>query len=141
MNATAERIVLDTDVASRLLRGTLTDEVAGRLVGAVPLLTFVTVGELLRGASHAGWGRRRVSTLNSWLADLPVIAGDSAIARRWGELTGSALRRGRPLPANDAWIAACCLVHEVPLATYNARDFAAIDTLTLIPAAPASGAP
>ena len=32
--------------------------------------------------------------------------------------------RGRPRPANDTWIAACCLVREVPLATLNIKDFA-----------------
>jgi hypothetical protein len=48
------------------------------------------------------------------------------MARRWGEITGRALRAGRPLPANDAWVAACCLSYGVPLATLNTRDFAAI---------------
>lgn len=38
--------MLDTDVVSRLLRGSLADDVAERLTGAVLLLTFVTVGEL-----------------------------------------------------------------------------------------------
>jgi len=34
------------------------------------------------------------------------------------------LLRGRPRPANDTWIAVCCLVCEVPLATLNIKDFA-----------------
>lgn len=134
MTTIAERVVLDTDVVSRLLRGSLTSDVAQRLEGAVLLITFVTVGELFRGALHARWGRRRIATLTSWLQNVPAIAGDPAVARRWGELTGSALRAGRPLPANDAWIAACCLVHDVPLATYNRRDLETIDALELIPA-------
>jgi predicted nucleic acid-binding protein len=29
----------------------------------------------------------------------------------------------RPRPANDTWIAACCLVRELPLATLNIKDF------------------
>jgi hypothetical protein len=32
--------------------------------------------------------------------------------------------RGRPRPFNDTWIAACCLVRELPLATFNHKDFA-----------------
>jgi predicted nucleic acid-binding protein len=35
----------------------------------------------------------------------------------------TALRRGRPRPANDSWIAACCLAHRFPLATFNVKDF------------------
>jgi len=31
---------------------------------------------------------------------------------------------GRPRPFNDTWIAACCLVRELPLATFNHKDFA-----------------
>ncbi|MBM7518308.1 hypothetical protein [Nocardioides nitrophenolicus] len=46
-------------------------------------------------------------------------------------------KRGRPRPANDAWIAACCLVHDVPLATLNVGhfgDFAEYEGLRLITA-------
>lgn len=134
MNATAERIVLDTDVVSRLLRGTLTEDLAARLIGLTVVITFVTAGELFRGAAHARWGGRRLATLTSWLDGVPLIPADAAVARRWGEVTGSALRSGRSLAANDAWIAACCLVHGLALATYNPRDFPAIDGLQLVTA-------
>lgn len=60
------------------------------------------------------------------------VHGCEAVARRWGELTGTALRAGRPLPANDAWIAACCLVHVLPLATYNPRHFSQVEGLQLV---------
>jgi toxin FitB len=39
------------------------------------------------------------------------------VAVRWGELQARAERRGRPRPVNDTWIAACCLVRDLPLAT------------------------
>jgi predicted nucleic acid-binding protein len=44
-------------------------------------------------------------------------------------------QRGRLRPANDTWIAACCLANELPLATVNTKDFAdfaAFDGLGLI---------
>ena len=59
--AIADAVVLDTDVASHLMRGTLPASVSGGLVGHTPAVTFVTVGELFRGAVHAGWGARRVA--------------------------------------------------------------------------------
>jgi len=31
--------------------------------------------------------------------------------------------RGRPRPKNDTWIAACRIVHDLPLATFNRKDF------------------
>lgn len=132
MSAIAERIVLDTDVVSRLLRGTVERDLAERLVGSTVLVTFVTVGELFRGARHARWGARRLATLSSWLDGVPMIPADVMVARQWGEVTGTALRLGQPLPANDAWIAACCLVHDLPLATYNPRDFTRVERLQLV---------
>lgn len=123
MTEAAERIVVDTDVASRLLRGTLDASMAARLGGAVLLLSFVTVGELLRGARHAGWGERRTSELETWLEAMPVIGGTRGISRQWGQITGAGMRTGRPHPANDGWVAACCLFHRLPLATGDVRHF------------------
>jgi predicted nucleic acid-binding protein len=40
-----------------------------------------------------------------------------------GQLTVEAERRGRARPINDTWIAACCLVADLPLATLNLKDF------------------
>lgn len=129
---TAEVIVLDTDVASHLMRGSLPETLAHRVRGMGLAVTFVTVGELYRGAAHARWGSRRLDALAAWLSPLPVLEGSAAVAERWGELTGKALRAGSPLPSNDAWIAACCLAHSAALATLNLRHYAEIDDLDLI---------
>ena len=45
------------------------------------------------------------------------------IAQTWGELVTFAERRGRPMPVNDSWIAACCIAHGLPLATHNTKDY------------------
>lgn len=131
---TAEAIVIDTDVASRLMRQTVPASVAARLTGATLVVTFVTVGELYRGAVHARWGERRLDALDRWLTRVVILPSDAAVARRWGEITGTALQAGRPLPANDAWVAACCLAYEAALATLNEHHFAGIDGLRLVTA-------
>ena len=41
-------VILDTDVASRLHKGTLTEPLGARLIGRRPLITFVTYGELTK---------------------------------------------------------------------------------------------
>jgi predicted nucleic acid-binding protein len=129
---TAESIVIDTDVASRLMRRTVPASVAARLTGATLVVTFVTAGELHRGAVHARWGARRLAALDRWLTRVVILPADAAVARHWGEITGTALRAGRPLPANDAWVAACCLAYDAALATLNKRHFAGIDGLRLV---------
>jgi predicted nucleic acid-binding protein len=52
-----------------------------------------------------------------------VLPYAKAVAARWGEIQAYAQQRGRPRPANDRWIAACCLVRELPLLTFNTKDF------------------
>jgi hypothetical protein len=68
-------IVLDTDVASHSFKGRLQPELAARLAGAQPLLTFVTVGELTQWTRLRDWGPRNRAMLDSWLSDKPVIPG------------------------------------------------------------------
>jgi predicted nucleic acid-binding protein len=115
-------VVLDTDVASLLHRRKLTGPVATRLVGREPLITFVTFGELTKWAEVRHWGPYRREELAGWLSGIPVLPGDEAVGAVWGRLSAAAFQRGRPRPVNDMWIAACCLTHEVPLATLNLKD-------------------
>jgi len=56
-------VVLDTDVASRAIKGTLGDPLAARLTGMTWCVTFVTVGLLWQWASYPESGDRgRVRT-------------------------------------------------------------------------------
>lgn len=119
----AEAVVLDTDVASRSFRNRLAPRLAARLVGRQPLLSFVTVGELTKWTKLRHWGPRNIAMLDDWLSDKPVIPGSRSIAAIWGNLSATANQRGRPRPANDTWIAACCLAYDLPLATLNLKDF------------------
>lgn len=115
--------VLDTDVASRLHRRQLTDPLATRLIGREPLITFVTFGEPAKWVEIRNWGDFRRSELAAWVADIAVLPGDDAVAATWGRLAAAAVRRGRPRPVNDMWVAACCLTYDLPLATLNLRDY------------------
>lgn len=119
-----ESLVLDTDVASLSFKGNLPSQLVPRLNGAVPLVSFITVGELTKWSEARNLGLRRRGELEHWLANRPVIWCDDPIARVWGELAAAAERRGRPRPQNDTWVAACCLVEGLPLATRNVKDFA-----------------
>jgi toxin FitB len=64
-----------------------------------------------------------------------LLPFDEDVAIIWGELQARAQQRGRPRPANDTWIAACCLANQLPLAILNTKDFAdfaAYDGLGLV---------
>ena len=129
-------VVLDTDVASRLLRGRLTGPLAGRLPGLDLCVTFVTVGELWRWAELRAWGARSRVELADFLDRVTLLPAGEGIGRRWGGMTAAAERRGRTIPVNDSWIAACCLARDLPLATLNTKDYTDLaehEGLSLLP--------
>lgn len=115
--------VLDTDVASASLRGRLTDPLRARLTGQTWCISFVTVGELTKWTVLRSWGPRKLADLAGWRQNVVVLPYSEVVAVRWGELQARAEQRGRPRPVNDTWIAACCLVRNLPLATLNLKDF------------------
>lgn len=116
-------VVLDTDVASLIHRRKLAAPLGARLAGRQPVITFVTLGELTKWVEVRRWGGRSRQALLDWLAPLPVIPGDDAVSVTWGRLSAAGHQRGRPRPVNDMWIAACCLAHDLPLATLNVKDY------------------
>jgi predicted nucleic acid-binding protein len=93
------------------------------LAGRLPVITFVTLAELTRWVEQRQWGPHRRERLAQWLTGTYVLHSDDDVARTWGTITAYATLRGRPRPINDSWIAACCLAHNVPLATLNAKDY------------------
>ena len=117
-------IVLDTDVASTILRERLTDPLRSRLAGHSICITFVTLGELTQWRVIRDWGPRRMAHFAAWRHRVGLLPYDEAVAIKWGEIQGNAHLRGRPRPVNDSWIAACCLANDLPLATFNTKDFA-----------------
>jgi predicted nucleic acid-binding protein len=118
-----EYVVLDTDVASQIIRERLTGPLLGRLAGPVWAVTFVTVGELWKWAELRSWGPRSRSRLETWLGRVVVLPYNAKVSRTWGQIAAAGQRRGRTLPVNDSWIAACCLARELPLATLNVKDY------------------
>ena len=116
-------VVLDTDVSSASLRGRLADPLRARLTGQTWCISVVTVGELTKWTVLRNWGPAKLASLADWRTHVVTLPYSEQVAVRWGELQARAERRGRPRPVNDTWIAASCLVRNLPLATFNIKDF------------------
>ncbi len=54
--------------------------------GRTPVLTFVTVGEILHGVMQAKWGQKRIADLEARLRAHAVIPGTIGVARKYAEL-------------------------------------------------------
>jgi predicted nucleic acid-binding protein len=81
-----EYLVLDTDVASHLQRGSLPQELQAHLQGKTPCVTFVTVGEFFKGAFRRGWGERRIEGLETWLRNVVILPYTGEVSRTWGRV-------------------------------------------------------
>ena len=128
-------VAIDTDVASLAFRDRLPPTLAARLAGRTLCVSFVTVAELTVWTEVRHWGSRNRANLHDWLGTFVRLPYDDDVATTWGHIQAAAILRGRTRPANDTWIAACCLQRGIPLATRNIKDytdFADHDGLTLI---------
>jgi predicted nucleic acid-binding protein len=117
------RIVLGIDVASGLIKGTLSPAMLAAIAPHEAALSFITVGELARWIHARDLGQRRRRAVEAFLAAHPVIPGGRDVGAKWGEIVAYAVKRGRPRPFNDSWIAASCLTYDLSLATLNVTDF------------------
>jgi predicted nucleic acid-binding protein len=102
------------------------------------LLSFVTVGELLRGALSASWGEARRTDLQTRIDAMTVLPYDEQVIGAYARCTVEAVRLGHPLGqavhSNDAWIAATAIAHGVPLLSLNRRHFENLPGLAVLPA-------
>jgi predicted nucleic acid-binding protein len=124
-------VVLDTDFASFLWRGKLDPEQRRKLIGRTAALSFVTVAEFWQGAYKANWDHQQLRRMTDWYGRYELIPYDVDVVKTWGRLSGLAMQSGIIVPANDCWVAACCVSHGHPLLTRNARHFKALEPLGL----------
>jgi predicted nucleic acid-binding protein len=86
----------------------------------------VILGEIRFGILLLPKGKRR-TRLESWFQNgverLHCLPWDTETGLRWAQLLADLRTSGRSMPIKDSLIAATALVHGVPLATRNRRDF------------------
>ena len=107
-------MILDTNALSAFVDG---DKGVGEVLrrqarAAIPV---VVLGEFRYGIAES----RHRSAYEAWLAsELPhfdVLAVTDETATAYAALRVALGRSGRPIPANDAWIAALALQHRLPV--------------------------
>jgi predicted nucleic acid-binding protein len=133
-------------VTSRGILDTSTVIVLGRLdddapLPDEPLITAITLAELSVGplvASDARVRSARQSHLQQAEADFDPLPFDAAAARAFGRVAADLRRAGRKPAARayDAMIAAIAFASGLDVYTCNPRDFAGIESLTVVPVPP-----
>jgi predicted nucleic acid-binding protein len=113
-------LILDTNGVSALADGNVAFEAAAREVIRFSIPVIV-LGEFSFGIQRS----RHRARYESWLAELIeasiVLDVDTGTAEHYAVLRESLRRRARPIPSNDAWIAALALQHALPVLSRDAH--------------------
>ena len=107
-------MILDTNALAAFVDG---DAGVGDVLRRQPLATIpvIALGEFRYGIAQS----KRRAAYEAWLEthlihfDILAVTDETAVA--YAALRVSLRRSGRPIPANDAWIAALALQHRLPV--------------------------
>jgi len=125
-----ELIALDTNVVIDVLNGKM--EIIQFLRSYKKIYLPITVcGELLFGAKNSAQREANEKKFRQFLQSCCILNINELVADEYATVRKYLKDRGTPLPENDIWIAATCLVNALPLATYD-KHFERIEGLQLI---------
>jgi len=123
-------LAVDTDAFSAIHWGRGRREEFGALIAGHALaLPFAVVGELKVGAIRARLGPKSLDALERAIGVCVVIPSDARVVDQWAALRAKLMNQLKGEGINDLCIAACCLVHNLPLVTNNLRDFTQIEAV------------
>lgn len=118
-------LLLDTDAASHLQRGSLREDYRAILEGYPYLaISWITEAEWLTGLNLSS-NQQRLERFEEWIAKLLLLSQDREITRRYAELAAVAKTKNQSVKSrqNDTWIAATAVRHNIPLMTLNRGDY------------------
>ena len=123
------KVLLDTNVYVAFHRGQR--EVVRHVREAESvMMSMVVVGELLYGFRYGNRYQANLERLYAFLESPVVSSVDVTLntAERFGLISASLRRKGRPIPTNDIWIAAHAFESNAQLLTFD-HHFSEVDNL------------
>ena len=107
-------MILDTNALSAVADSEASAmEIVGRSERlAVPV---IVLGEYRLGIAQSRHRPTYESWLRDWIAAVTVLDIDEETTHSYAAIGLELKRKGKPIPANDLWIAALCHQHSLPL--------------------------
>lgn len=127
MSATS-LLLLDTNVVLHLVRGQATGLALDREFGLRmrpdrPLISVITIGEMLALAARLKWGVKKVAALKQLAEELVVVdVRNQTVLEKYAEIDAFMVKNGHPIGDNDVWIAATAAAAGASLLTSD-KDF------------------
>lgn len=124
-------MILDTNALSAAADGE-SEVVAILECAAEVAIPVVVIGEYRYGIQHSRHRKRYESWLKDILLGWRILALDLKTADEYAAVRTHLRVTGKPIPANDAWIAALARQHHLPVLSRD-RHFDAIPGLARLP--------
>jgi tRNA(fMet)-specific endonuclease VapC len=107
-------VILDTNALSAFVDG---DAGVGEVLRQQPraAIPVIVLGEFRYGIAESRHRPAYEAWLESQLPHFDILAVTDETAVAYAALRVALRRSGRPIPANDAWIAALALQHRLPV--------------------------
>jgi tRNA(fMet)-specific endonuclease VapC len=120
----AGKILLDTNVVIAFFTGE--KAVTLRIDESELFVSSTVLGELHYGARKSAHSTANQAKIEEFASSVLVLSCDAETAKHKDRLRS----KGRPIPENDIWIAACAMQHDLPLATRD-DHFKEVDGLRI----------
>ena len=124
-------MILDTNALSAWADGDAAVE-ASALVAHQPVVPVVVLGEYLFGIRQSRYRARYEDWLRRTVPMVQIAISDPATAESYATIRLELKAVGRPIPANDLWIAALARQHALPVLSRDSH-FDAVRDLERIP--------
>jgi len=126
-------VLLDTNIVSYLFKGdTRAALYEPHLLNHELAIAMMTVAELFQWAATRNWGQSRIQRLEETIQSYTILPVDIETCRLWAVARVQRSVVGRPIPSQDAWIAATALRYKLSLVTHNPDDYQVISGLAII---------
>jgi len=113
-------VILDTNALSAFVDG---DVQVGEILRTQPMaaIPVIVLGEFRYGIAESRHRNAYESWLGSQLRHFDILPITEQTTIAYATLRVALRRSGRPIPANDAWIAALALQHRLPILSRDAH--------------------
>ena len=90
----------------------------------------IALGELYFGAEKSAQVEENLEQIEKFITDRTVLGCDRDTARWYGRINNRLRVIGRPIPANDVWIASIAMQYGLTVLTHD-RHFSDVDGLAV----------
>jgi tRNA(fMet)-specific endonuclease VapC len=127
---TGNKVLLDTNIVIDLFKGDKTI-LAYLEEQETVYIPAAVLGELYLGAYRSDNEQKHIKQIKDFLLRCTVLVADNITAENYALVKTALLKKGKPIPENDIWIAATAVQHKLILYT-NDKHLNEVDGIVFV---------